>query len=79
MQYENVWNQEDDITTIVNAIGKEVWDMKYDETSGLIRLELSDHLQEQEQNVFIAHLSSNADYEGEGSHGSIFNINIKDI
>ncbi|MCI1741725.1 MAG: hypothetical protein LKI18_05035 [Prevotella sp.] len=78
MEYEEIWTLEDAITTVVNATGKEIWDLRFNHKSGIIRLELCEHLEENEQAILIAQLTQNADYEGEGNHGSIFNIYLQD-
>ncbi len=74
MRYENAWQIQDEITATVNALGWNIWDLRYDRNSDVFRLEISSHIEEEEISRLISHFSLSADYEGEGAHGSMFTI-----
>lgn len=72
MEYEDLWHRQDEIETVVNALGYTVWNLQpYGERGGLV-LELCQHLDEHEASALCCQLPLPTDYEGEGSHGSRF-------
>lgn len=74
MRYENAWELQDEITTIVNVLGFSIWYLRYDRNADIFHLELASHLDEEQQEQLVAHMSLATDYEGEGAHGSIFSM-----
>lgn len=70
--YTEVWQLQDAITTAVNACGYGVWDLHQTHTGFL--LELAEHLNDEAMANFICQLPLVADYDGEGSHGTIISI-----
>ncbi len=74
MTYENSWPLADSITAAVDAMGLGVWDLRYDQPSGMFFLELTAHLSDDSIGEICSQLSISADYEGEGDHGSLFRL-----
>ena len=69
MRYENAWQMQDEITSVVNALGWNTWELRYDREADAFRLEVY-----QEQVQLVSQMSLSADYEGEGMHGSRFTL-----
>ncbi len=42
MQYEDLWQKQDEITSAVNSLGYSLWDLRYDRPSFSFHLELKD-------------------------------------
>ena len=76
MNYEDIWRTQDEITAAVNALGYSVWNLEYDVLSFRFKMELKEHLDESSASSLCSQLPLTADYEGEGSQGSLFTINI---
>lgn len=76
MRFEHAWQIEDEITAAVNAVGKTVWDLHYDTYADVFRLELEEHLSEDIIDNLCAQMALQADYEGEGDHGSRFTLTL---
>jgi hypothetical protein len=74
MNYENVWQLQDEITASVNALGYNIWDLRFSRTSFAFHMELNEKVEEDKLSVFLSHLPLLADYEGEGRHGSAFTL-----
>lgn len=74
MNYEDVWQLQDQITAAVNALGYSIWDLHFDHASFTFRLELNEKVEEERLSVLLSHLPMSADYEGEGTHGSVFTL-----
>lgn len=62
------------ITAAVNSLGCYLWDLHYDRSSFSFHLELSQHLSEDALSSFCSQMPLVADYDGEGSHGSVFTL-----
>ncbi len=74
MRYENAWQMQDEITSVVNALGWNIWELRYDREADAFRLEVYQHLDDEEQVQLVSQMSLSADYEGEGMHGSRFTL-----
>lgn len=74
MRYDDVWRLQDEITAAVNALGYTVWELSYNQQSGTFRLELNEHVQEEQVSTFCYQMPLTSDYEGEGSHGSLYTL-----
>ena len=60
----------DSITTVVEANGASVWDIR--QFAGLLKVELCQHLDGEQMSELYCQFPLSADYEGEGTHGSVF-------
>ena len=76
MRYEDSWRLQDKITAAVNALGYFVWDLRYNREAETFRLELNEHLQEDQESNFCYQMPLTTDYNGEGTHGSLFTLFI---
>lgn len=76
MRYEDSWRLQDEITASVNAIGYSVWDLHYNQEANTFRLELNEHLKDDQLSNFCFQMPLTTDYDGEGSRGSMFTLNI---
>ena len=74
MQYEDIWQIQDEITSAVNSLGYSLWDLRYDRASFSFHLELSEHLPDDTISSFCSHMPLSADYDGEGNYGSVFTL-----
>ena len=74
MNYKDVWQLQDEITASVNALGYYIWDLHFSRSSFAFHMELSEKVEEEKLSVLLSHLPLTADYEGEGSHGSVFKL-----
>lgn len=70
--YTAIWQQQDAITTIVNANGFGIWDLHI--ANGGFHLELDAHLDDEQISDFCPQLPLTADYSGEGGHGTIIEM-----
>lgn len=74
MRYEDIWPLADAITAAVDAMGLAVWDLRYDKASSVFHLELTTHLPDDRIGEICSQMPINADYDGEGRHGSLFRL-----
>jgi len=74
MQYEDIWQIQDEITSAVNSLGFSLWDMHYDRQSFSFRIELNEHLPDDDISSFCSQMPLSADYDGEGNCGSVFTL-----
>ena len=74
MQYEDIWQIQDEITSGVNSLGYSLWDLHYDRASFSFHLELTTHLPDDALSSFCSQMPLPADYEGEGTYGSVFTL-----
>jgi hypothetical protein len=65
-----LWAQKDSITTVVEANGYSVWDIRL--SSGVLYVELCQHLNDEQMSDLCCQFTLVADYAGEGTHGSNF-------
>ena len=72
MEYEDIWQIQDEITSAVNSLDFSIWDMHYDRQSFSFRIELTEHLPDDVLTSFGSQMPLPTDYDGEGSHGSVF-------
>ena len=72
MNYEDIWQIQDEITAAVNSLGFSLWDLHYDHSSFSFHMELSEHLPDEILSSFCSQMPLPTDYDGEGSHGSVF-------
>ena len=70
--YTDFWQLEDSITTIVEANGFSVWGMQ--KIGNCIKMELAQHLDEEDMSMLCCQLPLTADYDGEGTQGTIFSM-----
>lgn len=72
---EEVWRTEDSIRSVVEAAaGLSAWELTFDTVTGCYHLELDGHLTEEQAIDLCAQFYISADYDGEGSHGSLFTL-----
>jgi hypothetical protein len=74
MQYEDIWQIQDEITSAVNSLAYSLWDLHYDRTALSFRMELTTHLSDDNISSFCSQMPLQADYDGEGSQGSLFTL-----
>ena len=74
MQYEDIWQIQDEITAVVNSLGYSLWDLHYDRRFFSFHMELNEHLPEDTLSSFCSQMPLAADYDGESSHGSEFTL-----
>lgn len=67
MNYEDIWQIQDEITAAVNSLGFSLWDLHYDRPSFSFHLELNEHVPDSQMPL-------STDYDGEGDHGSVFTL-----
>jgi hypothetical protein len=78
MDFDTIWQVEDEITTMVDAsIGCGIWQLDYDAENRVIRLELEEHLDEEKSDMLCAQFTVSGYYNGEGCHGSMFVFQIE--
>lgn len=75
--YTEIWQLQDAITTVVNACGYGIWNLQC--IDGVFKLETNTHLDDATVNDLCCQLPLAADYEGEGSHGSMFTLYLAQI
>lgn len=44
MNYEDIWQIQDEITAAVNSLGLSLWDLHYDRSFFAFHMELNEHL-----------------------------------
>ena len=76
MNYEDIWQIQDEITASVNSLGFTLWDLHYDRSSFSFHIELNEHLPDEVLSSFSSQMPMSADYDGEGNHGSLFSVNV---
>lgn len=69
---QNAWQMKDAIMTVVEANHYSVWDIR--QTAGGFRVELNEKLSEDAASLLCGQFPLTADYDGEGSHGTIFSL-----
>lgn len=74
MQYEDIWQIQDQITSAVNSLGFSLWDLHYDNPSFSFRIELTTHLPDETLSSFCSQMPLPTDYDGEGGQGSLFTL-----
>lgn len=74
MNYEDFWQIQDEITAAVNSLGFSLWDLHYDRSSFAFHMELNEHLPDEALSYFCSQMPLATDYDGEGSHGSVFTL-----
>jgi len=71
--FDAIWRTQDEIRTVVNAVlGECIWNLAYDERRRAIVLELTLSLDEDAISDLCCQFSLPADYDGQGSRGTIF-------
>lgn len=68
----NIWQMTDAIRTVVEANHYSVWDIR--QTSNGFRVELNEILSDDESSLLCGQFPLAADYEGEGTNGTIFSL-----
>ena len=75
VDFDAIWRSQDEVRTEVNAcLGDSIWNLNYNPARQCIELELERHLDDEELEMLSSQLTLPADYDGEGSHGSMFVI-----
>lgn len=74
MQYEDIWQIQDEIMSAVNSLGFSLWDLHYDNPSFSFRIELTTHLPDETLSSFCSQMPLATDYDGEGGQGSLFTL-----
>ena len=74
MNYEDIWQIQDEITVAVNSLGFSLWDLHYDRSSFAFHMELNEHVPDDSLSSFCSQMPLATDYDGEGSHGSVFTL-----
>ena len=70
--FDSIWRTQDEIRTVVNAVGECIWNLSYNERRMAIELELAKYLEEEEVDKLINQFPIPADYDGVGSKGTKF-------
>ena len=76
MNYEDIWQIQDEITASVNSLGFSLWDLHYDRSSFAFHMELNEHLPDEVLSSFCSQMPMSADYAGAGTTGSLFSVNV---
>lgn len=76
MNYEDIWQIQDEITAAVNSLGFSLWDLHYDRPYFSFHLELNEHVPDEVLSSFCSQMPLSTDYDGEGNHGSLFSVNV---
>jgi hypothetical protein len=80
MDFDTIWQTEDEITTMVDAsVGCGIWQLSYDAEDRVIRLELEQHLDDEQADMLSSQFTVSGYYDGEGSHGSMFVFQIESV
>ena len=67
-----LWELKDSITTVVEANGYRVYDIR--KTGSGFMLELTRHIDEDAASLLAGQLPLSASYDGEGSHGTLIEM-----
>ena len=71
--FDTIWHTQDEIRTVVNAVlGECIWNLCYDERRMGLELELTQYLEEESADALINQFPVSADFDGVGSHGTMF-------
>ena len=76
MNYEDIWQIQEEITAAVNSLGFSLWDLHYNRASFSFHMELNEHLPDEALSSFFSQMPLATDYDGEGNHGSLFSVNV---
>lgn len=76
MNYEESWRVQDEITTVVNAMGYSVWGMTLKTGGYGFTVTLNERLDEEEITVLCSQMPFSVDYDGVGTHGSVFSVYV---
>lgn len=74
MNYEDIWQIQDEITAAVNSLGFSLWDLHYDRDSFSFHMELNEHLPDEVLSSFCSQMPMSSGYDGEENHGSVFTL-----
>lgn len=73
--FDTIWRLQDEVRTVVNAcLGDCIWNLDYNSIRQCIEMELERHLNDEELELLSSQLTLTADYDGEGTNGSMFVI-----
>ena len=73
--FDTIWRLQDEVRTVVNAcLGDCIWNLNYNPVRQCIEMELERHLNDEELELLSSQLTLTADYDGEGTNGSMFVI-----
>ncbi len=69
--WDSIWRTQDEIRTVINAVlGECIFNLGYNDKRMAIELELAVHLEEEQLSDLCSQFYVNADYDGEGNHGT---------
>ena len=74
MQYLDIWQIQDEITSGVNSLGFSLWNRQYDQAAVSCHVELSEQLPDDTISSFCSQRPLPTDYDGEGGQGSLFTM-----
>lgn len=73
--FDTIWRLQDEVRTVVKAcLGDSIWNLNYNPVRRCIEMELERHLNDEELELLSSQLTLTADYDGEGTNGSMFVI-----
>ena len=75
IDFDAIWRFQDEVRTAVDACLDDcIWNLNYNLGRLCIELELERHLDDEELALLSSQFPLPADYDGEGTHGSMFAI-----
>lgn len=75
IDFDAIWRYQDEVRTVVEAsLGDCIWNLNYNSNRQCLELELNRHLDDEELSLLSSQLTLPADYDGEGTNGSMFVI-----
>ena len=75
IDFDAIWRCQDEVRTVVEAsLGDCIWNLNYNSNRQCLELEMNRHLDDEELSLLSSQLTLPADYDGEGTNGSMFVI-----
>ena len=63
MNYEDIWQIQDEITAAVNSLGYSLWDLHYERPSFSFHLELNEHIPDDALSSFRSQIPLATNYD----------------